>query len=81
MVKLRLTRYGKKQHALYRIVATDSRMPRDGRFLEILGRYNPNKNPAEVIFEKDKIKAWIANGAQPSETVYNLLKKSGFYKQ
>ncbi len=81
MVKLRLTRYGKKIQPLYRIVATDSRNPRDGKFIEIVGRYNPNKNPAEVHLEKDKIQKWITNGAQPSETVYSLLKKNGFYNK
>jgi small subunit ribosomal protein S16 len=80
MVKLRLSRYGKRIYPLYRIVATDSRSPRDGKCIEIVGRYNPNKNPVEVHLEKEKIQLWLTRGAQASETVYSILKKNGFYK-
>jgi small subunit ribosomal protein S16 len=74
-VKLRLARYGSKKWAYYRIVATDSRSPRDGRFLEQVGTYNPNENPAAVTLKHDRIQHWLSVGAKPSDTVGNLLKK------
>ncbi len=73
MVKIRLQRFGAHKAPKYRIVAADSRSPRDGKFLEILGTYNPKTNPAEVTLDAEKIKAWIANGAQPTITVKNIL--------
>ena len=76
-VKLRLTRIGAKKNPYYRVVVADSRYPRDGRFIEILGTYNPMTNPVEIKIDAEKAKAWIKNGAQPTETVKALLKKSG----
>ena len=73
MVKIRLQRFGAHKAPKYRIVAADSRSPRDGKFLEILGTYNPKVNPAEVTLDAEKIKAWIAKGAQPTVTVKNIL--------
>ena len=77
MVKIRLRRMGAKKAPCYRIVVADSRYPRDGRFIEEVGFYNPMTNPAEVKIDADKAKKWIANGAQPTDTVRDLLKKSG----
>ena len=76
MVKMRLKRIGAKKAPAYRIVVADSRSPRDGRFIEQIGFYNPMTNPAEIKIDADKAKAWIANGAQPTETVRSLLKKT-----
>ncbi len=76
MVKMRLKRIGAKKAPAYRIVIADSRSPRDGRFIEQVGFYNPLTNPAEVKFDVEKAKQWLANGAQPTETVRSLLKKS-----
>ena len=76
MVKMRLKRIGAKKAPAYRIVIADSRSPRDGRFIEQIGFYNPMTNPAEIKIDADKAKAWIANGAQPTETVRSLLKKT-----
>ena len=76
-VKIRLRRMGAKKAPFYRVVVADSRYPRDGRFIEEIGTYNPMTNPAEVKIDADKAKAWIAKGAQPTETVRSLLKKSG----
>jgi small subunit ribosomal protein S16 len=72
-VKIRLARAGAKKAPFYRVVAADSRAPRDGRFIEILGRYNPRTNPSTIEMDIEKIDAWIAKGAQPSETVAKLL--------
>ncbi len=77
MVKMRLTRMGAKKAPFYRVVVADSRYPRDGRFIEELGYYNPLTEPAEVKIDAEKAKKWLANGAQPTETVKDLLKKSG----
>ena len=77
MVKMRLTRMGQKKAPFYRVVVADSRYPRDGRFIEEIGYYNPLTEPAEIKLDADKAKAWLANGAQPTETVKSLLKKSG----
>ena len=77
MVKLRLTRLGDKKSPFYRIVAADSRYPRDGRFLEVIGTYNPLVDPAEIKIDNEKALAWIAKGAQPTDTVRDLLVKSG----
>ena len=77
MVKIRLTRMGAKKAPFYRVVVADSRYPRDGRFIEEIGYYNPLTEPAEIKIDADKAKSWLANGAQPTETVKSLLKKSG----
>ena len=77
MVKIRLRRMGAKKAPFYRIVVADSRYPRDGRFIEEIGYYNPMTNPAEDKIDAEKAQKWIKNGAQPTETVRALLKKSG----
>ncbi|MCH5278034.1 MAG: 30S ribosomal protein S16 [Desulfovibrionaceae bacterium] len=74
-VKVRLTRSGSKKHPFYRVVAINSDSRRDGRPLEFLGHYNPNTNPAEVSIDAEKIKKWVATGAEMSPTVRSLLKK------
>lgn len=76
-VKIRLRRMGTKKNPFYRIVVADSRYPRDGRFIEEIGTYDPLKTPADVKIDADKAKQWIANGAQPTDTVKDILKKSG----
>ena len=77
MVKIRLKRMGMKKAPSYRVVVADERMPRDGRFIEEVGYYNPMTNPAEVKIDAEKAQKWIKNGAQPTDTVRALLKKSG----
>ena len=76
-VKIRLRRMGAKKAPFYRIVVADSRYPRDGRFIEEIGTYNPVATPTEVKVDAEKAKQWIANGAQPTDTVKAILKKSG----
>jgi small subunit ribosomal protein S16 len=76
-VKLRLMRMGKKKQPTYRIVAADSRSPRDGRFIEILGTYQPRSDPSVVELDAAKVAKWLADGAQPTERVAKLLKESG----
>ena len=76
-VKIRLKRLGAKKAPFYRVVVADSRSPRDGRFIEEIGYYNPLSEPVEVKIDADKAKTWIKNGAQPTETVKALLKKNG----
>ncbi|MBQ2296401.1 MAG: 30S ribosomal protein S16 [Clostridia bacterium] len=76
-VKIRLRRMGAKKAPFYRIVVADSRYPRDGRFIEEIGYYNPLTNPAEVKVDAEKVQKWISNGAQPTDTVKSLLKKNG----
>jgi small subunit ribosomal protein S16 len=76
-VKIRLTRMGAKGRPVYRIVAADSASPRDGKFLEILGNYDPKKDPPEVILKEDLVKSWLAKGAKPTLTVSKLLTKKG----
>ena len=76
-VKIRLRRMGSKKAPFYRVVVADSRSPRDGRFIEEIGTYNSLTNPAEVKIDAEKAKTWITKGAQPTETVRVLLKKSG----
>ena len=76
-VKIRLTRIGKKKEPSYRVVVADARMPRDGRFVEESGFYNPLTDPATVKIDAEKAQKWIKNGAQPTDTVRALLKKSG----
>lgn len=75
-VKIRLRRMGAKKAPFYRIVVADSRYPRDGRFIEEVGYYNPVKEPIELKIDGDKVKEWIAKGAQPTDTVKALLKKN-----
>ena len=76
MVKIRLRRMGAKKNPYYRIVVADSRSPRDGRCIEEIGTYDPTKDPAAVTVDAEKAKAWIANGAQPTDTVREILKKA-----
>lgn len=76
-VKIRLKRIGAKKAPFYRLVVADSRSPRDGKFIEEIGYYNPITEPAEIKIDAEKAKKWLDNGAQPSDTVRNLLKKSG----
>lgn len=77
MVKIRLKRIGAKKQPFYRVVVADSRSPRNGRFIEELGYYNPLTDPADIKIDAEKATKWIKNGAQPTETVRALLKKSG----
>ena len=77
MVKIRLRRMGSKKNPFYRIVVADSRSPRDGRCIEEIGTYDPLANPAVVKVDAEKVQTWIKNGAQPTDTVRGLLKKSG----
>ena len=74
-VKIRLKRIGKKKKPFYRIVVADSRFPRDGRFIEEIGYYNPLKDPAEVKIDIEKVDNWVKNGAQPTDTVKAIIKK------
>jgi small subunit ribosomal protein S16 len=76
-VKLRLTRLGSKKNPIYRIVAADSRSPRDGKFIEIIGRYNPQHEPSLIEVDEEKARKWLSSGAQPTETVGRLLKIKG----
>ena len=76
-VKLRLMRMGKTKQPTYRLVAADARSSRDGRFIEILGTYEPRQDPSRILFNNDKIVGWLQNGAQPTERVAKLLKQSG----
>ncbi len=76
-VKIRLKRIGAKKNPFYRVVVADSRYPRDGRFIEEIGTYNPLVNPADVKIDAERAQKWIKDGAQPTDTVKSLLKKSG----
>jgi small subunit ribosomal protein S16 len=76
-VKIRLRRMGAKKKPFYRIIVADSRSPRDGRFIEEIGTYDPLKDPSEIKVDGEKVKSWIANGAQPTESVKALLKRAG----
>lgn len=80
-VKLRLMRMGKKKQPVYRVVAADSRSPRDGRFIEILGTYEPRAEPSRVVIDNDKAVRWLRYGAQPTDTVAKLLNQSGAMEQ
>ena len=80
MVKIRLKRMGAHKKPFYRVVVADSRTPRDGRFIEEIGTYDPLKNPAEIIIDNDAAQKWLTQGAQPTDTVRALLKKSGAIK-
>jgi small subunit ribosomal protein S16 len=75
-VRIRLTRVGSKKNPIYRVVVADGRSPRDGRFIEIVGRYNPQTNPSTIDLDTEKIDAWLAKGAQPSDPVARLIKAS-----
>ncbi len=77
MVKIRLRRMGAKKAPFYRVVVADSRYPRDGRFIEELGTYDPRQKPAAINIDVERAQAWIKTGAQPTETVRDLLKKAG----
>jgi small subunit ribosomal protein S16 len=79
VVKIRLRREGKKKYPVYKIVATDSRSPRNGGYLEALGQYNPHTNPISVTMNEARIESWLRKGAQPSDTVRSLLKRNGFW--
>ena len=76
-VKIRLTRIGSKKNPIYRVVVADSRSPRDGRFIEIVGRYNPQTEPSLIEIDEAKVKDWLAKGAQPTEPVSRLIKAAG----
>ena len=78
-VKIRLARHGAKKRPFYRIVIADSESPRDGRFLEAIGTYNPLKDPAEVTLKTERVEYWIGQGALPTTTVKNILKKEGLF--
>jgi len=78
-VKIRLARHGAKKRPFYRIVVADNESPRDGRYLENVGTYNPLKEPVEVSFKEERIRYWMDQGALPSDTVKSLLKKEGFF--
>ncbi|MCL2767636.1 MAG: 30S ribosomal protein S16 [Synergistaceae bacterium] len=78
-VRIRLARHGRKKKPFYRLVVADSRSPRDGGFIEMLGTYNPMVNPAEVIVDEERALHWLGNGASPSDTAKVLLKKSGVW--
>lgn len=80
-VKLRLKRMGSKQKPFYRIVAADARSPRDGRFIETVGTYNPLKNPTEIKVDEEKALTWLNNGAQPTDTIRSILTESGIMKK
>jgi small subunit ribosomal protein S16 len=75
MVKIRLARHGAKKKPFYRIVVADERSPRDGRYIELIGTYDPLQNPAGVQIKKERLEKWLQNGAQPTDTVARLIKK------
>ncbi|BBO81988.1 30S ribosomal protein S16 [Desulfosarcina ovata] len=78
-VKIRLARHGAKKRPFYRIVAADNDSPRDGRFLEKLGTYNPLQDPAQVVLNAERVKYWISQGATPTDTVKTILKREGVF--
>jgi small subunit ribosomal protein S16 len=80
-VKFRLSRFGSKKKPFYRIVVADERSPRDGRFIERVGSYDPLKDPVEVQLDREKIKSWYQKGAKPTKTVENLFKREGVLKE
>lgn len=80
MVKIRLKRVGAKKAPFYKVVVADSRYPRDGRFIEEIGTYNPMTDPSEINIKADKVEEWIKKGAQPTDTVKSLLKRAGITK-
>jgi len=76
-VRMRLTRVGSKKNPIYRVVVADSRSPRDGKFIEIVGRYNPQTQPSTIEIDEAKVKDWISKGAQPTDSVKRLMKAQG----
>ena len=76
-VRIRLARVGSKKNPIYRVVVADSRSPRDGRFIEIVGRYNPQTQPSTIDLDAEKIKDWVSKGAQPTDSVRRLMKSQG----
>jgi small subunit ribosomal protein S16 len=76
-VRIRLTRVGARNNPIWRVVATDQRSPRDGRFIEVLGHYNPQTDPSTIVIDEERARKWLAQGAQPSGTVKKLLKAKG----
>ena len=76
-VKMRLTRVGSKKNPIYRVVVADARAPRDGRFIEIVGRYNPQTDPSTIELDEEKVRTWLSKGAQPTDSVSRLLKVKG----
>jgi small subunit ribosomal protein S16 len=81
LVRIRLRRVGAKGQPSYRVVVADSRSPRDGRFIEIIGHYNPRVEPSEIVINKEKALSWMAKGAQPSESVYRLMARVGIVER
>lgn len=81
MVKIRLRRVGAKGQPYYRVVVADSRSPRDGRFIEIIGHYNPRTEPSTINIDRDKALAWMAKGAQPTDSVYSLMARQGIVER
>jgi small subunit ribosomal protein S16 len=79
LVKIRMRREGKKQHPIYKLVATDTRSPRDGGYLEALGQYDPHTNPITLKLKEPRIEYWLLKGAQPTDTVRSLLRRNGFW--
>ena len=79
MVKIRMRREGKKKHPIYKLVATDSRSPRNGGYLEALGQYDPHTNPINLSLKEPRIEFWLRKGAQPTDTVRSLLRRTGFW--
>lgn len=79
MVKLRLRREGKKGHPMYKVVVADIRSPRDGRFLETVGQYDPHLHPATIAMKEQRVEFWLRKGAQPTDTVRSLLRRTGFW--
>jgi small subunit ribosomal protein S16 len=75
--KIRMARVGSKKNPIYRVVVADARAPRDGRFLEIVGRYNPQTDPSTIELDEEKVKEWISKGAQPTDPVKRLMKAKG----
>ena len=81
VVRIRLLRTGKRKQPSYRVVVADQRAPRDGRFVEILGHYNPLTNPSQISIDEEKALAWLGKGAQPSDSVVALLKRTGIWQK
>jgi small subunit ribosomal protein S16 len=81
MVRIRLRRVGKRKHPIYRVVVADSHSPRDGRFIEVIGQYNPMLDPSSIAFEQDKALEWLRKGAQPSASVTALMKRVGIWQE
>lgn len=79
-VKIRLARFGKKKKPLYRVVVANETSPRDGRFIEVLGTYDPNSHPAKISLDNEKAREWLKKGAQPTQTVTQILRKEGVFK-